>query len=198
MLTPLLVEHLSQLTLDATASNTNNFLVARDGSGNFAAGTITANLTGNASSASALANARSITLGGDLGGSVSFDGSGDVTLNATVQANSVALGNDTTGDYVESLSGTPSNISVTGGSGEGSTPTIDLIDAGPGAGTYGGANAFPILTLDAKGRVASVTTGPPVGAAMTVTGDSGSEDINLLTESLSITGGSNLTSTFCF
>ena len=30
---------------------------------------------------------------------------------------------------------------------------------------------------------------------MTVTGDSGSEDINLLTESLSITGGSNLTST---
>ena len=180
--------------LDATASNTANFLVARDGSGNFAAGTITANLTGNASSASALANARSITLGGDLGGSVSFDGSGDVTLNATVQANSVALGNDTTGDYVESLSGTASNISVTGGSGEGSTPTIDLIDAGPGAGTYGGANAFPILTLDAKGRVASVTTAA-VGAAMTVTGDSGSEDINLLTESLSITGGSNLTST---
>ena len=180
--------------LDATASNTANFLVARDGSGNFAAGTITADLTGNASSASALANARSITLGGDLGGSVSFDGSGDVTLNATVQANSVALGNDTTGDYVESLSGTVSNISVTGGSGEGSTPTIDLIDAGPGAGTYGGANAFPILTLDAKGRVASVTTAA-VGAAMTVTGDSGSEDINLLTESLSITGGTNLTST---
>ena len=180
--------------LDATASNTNNFLVARDGSGNFAAGTITANLTGNASTASALANARSITLGGDLGGSVSFDGSGDVTLTATVQANSVALGNDTTGDYVESLSGTASNISVTGGSGEGSTPTIDLIDAGPGAGTYGGANAFPILTLDAKGRVTSVSTAP-VGAAMTVTGDSGSEDINLLTESLSITGGSNLTST---
>ena len=179
--------------LDATASNTTNFLVARDGSGNFAAGTITAALSGNATTASALANARSITLGGDLGGSVSFDGSGDVTLTATVQANSVALGNDTTGDYVESLSGTASNISVSGGSGEGSTPTIDLIDAGPGAGTYGGANAFPIVTLDAKGRVTSVTTAP-VGAAMTVTGDTGSEDINLLTESFSVTGGSNLTS----
>ena len=179
--------------LDATASNTNNFLVARDGSGNFAAGTITAALSGNATTASALANARSITLGGDLGGSVSFDGSGDVTLTATVQANSVALGNDTTGDYVESLSGTASNISVSGGSGEGSTPTIDLIDAGPGAGTYGGANAFPIVTLDAKGRVTSVSTAP-VGAAMTVTGDTGSEDINLLTESFSVTGGSNLTS----
>ena len=53
---------------------------------------------------------------------------------------------------------------------------------------------IPNLNLDAKGRVTSVTTGS-VGAAMTVTGDSGSEDINLLTESLSITGGSNLTST---
>ena len=52
----------------------------------------------------------------------------------------------------------------------------------------------PNLNPDAKGRVASVTT-DAVGAAMTVTGDSGSEDINLLTEDLSITGGSNLTST---
>ena len=33
----------------AAASNTNNAIVARDGSGNFSAGTITANLTGNAS-----------------------------------------------------------------------------------------------------------------------------------------------------
>ena len=30
-----------------------------------------------------------------------------------------------------------SNISVTGATGEGSTPTIDLIDTGPGAGTIG-------------------------------------------------------------
>ena len=44
----------------------------------------------------------------------------------------------------------------------------------------GGANAFPILTLDAKGRVAANSQDPAVGAAMTVTGDSGSEDINLL------------------
>jgi hypothetical protein len=38
-----------------TASNTNSTLVLRDGSGNFSAGTITAALTGNASTATALA-----------------------------------------------------------------------------------------------------------------------------------------------
>jgi hypothetical protein len=39
----------------ATASNTNSTIVLRDGSGNFAAGTITAALTGNSSTATALA-----------------------------------------------------------------------------------------------------------------------------------------------
>jgi hypothetical protein len=39
----------------ATSANTNSAIVARDGSGNFSAGTITAALTGNASTASALA-----------------------------------------------------------------------------------------------------------------------------------------------
>lgn len=60
-------------------------------------------LEGNADTASALQTARTITLGGDLTGSVSFDGSANVTLNATVAANSVALGTDTTGNYVASV-----------------------------------------------------------------------------------------------
>ena len=43
------------LTLSSSSTNSNNSLVARDGSGNFSAGTITATLSGNASSASAVA-----------------------------------------------------------------------------------------------------------------------------------------------
>ena len=38
--------------VDAVATNTANKVVVRDGSGNFAAGTITASLTGNASGSS--------------------------------------------------------------------------------------------------------------------------------------------------
>ena len=70
------------------SANTPNTVVKRDGSGNFAAGVITADLTGdvtgNADTATALETARTITLGGDLSGSVSFDGTANVTLTATV------------------------------------------------------------------------------------------------------------------
>lgn len=84
---------------------------------------ITGSLSGNASTASKLATARTITLGGDLTGNVDFDGSAGVTLTATIAANSVALGTDTAGDYVASLvAGT--GISLSNNSGEGATPTI--------------------------------------------------------------------------
>jgi len=47
-------------------------------------GTFTGNLTGNASTASAWATPRTISLGGDLTGSVSIDGSSNVTLTASI------------------------------------------------------------------------------------------------------------------
>jgi hypothetical protein len=66
-------------------------------------GNVTGDLTGNADTASKWATARTITLGGDLTGNVSIDGSGDVTLTATVAADSVALGADTTGQYASTV-----------------------------------------------------------------------------------------------
>jgi hypothetical protein len=83
-------------------------------------------LTGNADTATSAGKwttGRTITLGGDLTGSVSIDGSANVTLTATVAANSVALGTDTTGNYmVDVTAGT--GISVSHTAGEGSTATI--------------------------------------------------------------------------
>ncbi len=62
----------------ATSANTNSAIVARDGSGNFSAGTITASLTGNASTTTALQNARTI-------GGVSFDGTANI-VPQTIQS----------------------------------------------------------------------------------------------------------------
>ena len=45
-------------------------------------------ITGTAAAATKLATARTITLGSDCSGSVSFDGSSDVTLNVTVKDDS--------------------------------------------------------------------------------------------------------------
>jgi hypothetical protein len=63
------------VTSDATSANTVGTVVARDGSGNFSAGTITAALSGNATTATTLATARTIN-------GVSFDGSANITVTA--------------------------------------------------------------------------------------------------------------------
>ncbi len=76
-------------------------------------------------SAAKWTNARVITLAGDLSGNVSIDGSANVTLTASIVANSVALGTDTTGDYVSSLVA-GLGISLSNNSGETATPTVAL------------------------------------------------------------------------
>jgi len=81
----------------ATSANTASAIVARDASGNFTAGTVTANLTGNvtgnvtgtvsgnAGTATTLATARDFQILGDVEASaVSFNGSGNVNLTTQI------------------------------------------------------------------------------------------------------------------
>src|SRR5210317_1421256 len=88
-------------------------------------GNVTGDLTGNADTATTLATARTISLSGDVAGSASFDGSGDITITTTAQIDSIALGTDTTGDYVQSISG-GTGVTITGGTGESSTPVVAI------------------------------------------------------------------------
>ena len=81
----------------------------------------------NAGFATALQNSRTFEITGDIVASpISFNGTGNVSLAATIQPNSVALGSDTTGDYVQSITGTSNQISVSATSGEGSAPTLSI------------------------------------------------------------------------
>ena len=76
--------------VQAVSTNTANRIVARDGSGNFAAGTVTATLSGNASTATTLQTGRTIALTGDVTyTSPSFDGSANVTAASTIANNAV-------------------------------------------------------------------------------------------------------------
>jgi len=90
------------ISVDATSTNTASKVVARDASGNFAAGTITANfvgaVTGNASTATQLQTARNIN-------GVSFNGTQDITIIAT-DATKVALAGSTMTGYL-TLVGAP-------------------------------------------------------------------------------------------
>ena len=107
-------------------------------------------ISANAVSATKLATIRTISLTGDVTGSVTFDGTANAAITATIAANSVTLGTDTTGNYVSSLTqGT--GITVSGTAGEGWSPTISITNVGT-SGTY------TKVTTNAQGQVTSGTT----------------------------------------
>jgi hypothetical protein len=113
------------LTGNSNGTHTGNVTGDLTGNSN---GVHTGNVTGTASNALVWTNQRKITLDGDVTGNVFIDGSANVTITTTIASNSVALGADTTGQYVANLvSGT--GITITDNSGEGMTPVIKVADS---------------------------------------------------------------------
>ena len=103
---------------------------------------LTGNVTGNADTASALASARTIAIAGDVVGSASFDGSGNISINSTIQSDSVALGTDTTGNYMAQVSA-GEGIDISHTQGEGSTATISAelaTETNAGVATFDGTD----------------------------------------------------------
>ena len=129
------------------------------GTGNFA-GTVTATgfsgpLTGNADTATALQTARTITIGGDAAGSVSFDGTADVTISIEVAqadawetARTITLAGDATGSV--SLDGTADQtltVSVTGADTWNTARTLTIDGDAAGSVSLDGS-ADATLTLE--------------------------------------------------
>ena len=73
------------------------------------------------------------------------------------------------------------------------TGTGTLANTTVTAGSYGSSTEVATFTVDSKGRLTAAGTAS-VGTALTVAGDSGSENISLLSEVLTISGGTNLNS----
>jgi len=107
-----------------------------------------------------------VTLAGDLSGSATITNLADATLTATIVADSVALGTDTTGNYMEDVSA-GTGISVSHTPGEGSTATITNTGVVQVAGTAG--------EIEVSGATGNVTIGLPndvtIGNDLVVSGD---------------------------
>ena len=129
----------------ATSANTASAIVARDASGNFTAGTITAALTGNASTATTLATGRTIAITGDLAyTSASFNGSGDVTGTGTLATVNANVGAFTSANITVNAKGLITAASSGAGSVFGTTTQVTYNNAGTMTGsanlTFDGTN----------------------------------------------------------
>jgi hypothetical protein len=130
--------HTSANISDATNLNTASMIVKRDASGNFTAGTVTAALTGNATSATTLQTARTIN-------GVSFNGSADITVVDSTKAPLAS----------PALTGTPTAPTATGGTNDTQLATTAFV-----ASALGSIEGVPagVITMW-SGLIAAIPSG---------------------------------------
>ena len=128
------------------------------------------------------------TLTGDVTGSVTVSNYGDVSIATTIAANSVALGTDTTGNYIATITGTTDQITVTGSGSETAAVTLSLpqsiattsnpsfasvtlqgIQVGVTSGTTIDTNSGNLI-LDSSGGTVEVNDNLTVAGNLTVNG----------------------------
>ncbi len=116
----------------AVSANTNDAIVKRDGSGNFAAGTITAALTGNVtgnvsgSSGSTTGNAATVTTNANLTGPVTSSGNATAIADGAIAVAKLAA---TTAGYIPVgavTTGIPTYVAVSGDIGLSSTGVASI------------------------------------------------------------------------
>jgi hypothetical protein len=153
----------------ATAANTAGKLVLRDGSGNFASNVITAN---------------------SFVGPLTGDVTGDVTGNAdTATAWETARNLSLTGDATATLSAVDGTAAV--------SAALTLATVNSNVGSFGGTTAIPVFTVNAKGLVTAAST-VNVATVLNIRdaeSTPGTDAVNLLSDTLTFTGASGITTT---
>ena len=119
-----------------------------------------------------------ITLGGDLTGNVTITDLASATLTATIAADSVALGTDSTGNYVATVAGTANEVDVSGSGSETAAVTIGL----PAAVTVTTSLTTPLVNVSGASIVIEGATANDFETTLTVTDPTADRTITFLDE----------------
>ena len=179
--------------IDAAATaNTASTLVKRDGSGNFAAGTVTfGSLSDGTITATAFVDEDNMA-------------SNSATLIPTQQSVKAYVDAQVTAQDMDvtSDSGTidvdldSESLTIAGGTGistsaSGTTVTATLDNTAVTAASYGSSAAIPVITVDAQGRITAATTAA-TSSTLTIGADSGSDDtLTVGTDTFNFAGTAN-------
>jgi hypothetical protein len=169
-------------------SNVSNKLWIDDGTGVVAIGG--KYYTDIIDAATNLATANTLVLR-DVVGSASFNTvtansfSGNIVGNAATASKWLApidlgLAGDATG-----------NVSIDGSTNV--TLTVDLTASGVTAATYGGTSNIPVITIGTDGRITSASN-VSVATNLSIAGDTGTDTLSILSETLTFVGGDGITS----
>ena len=170
------------VTSNATSANTVSTIVARDASGNFSAGTITAALSGNASTATTLQTARNIN-------GTSFNGSADITITANTP-NTLTLNTSGTGLSGSTTFNGGSAATFTVASNATSANTVSTIVARDASGNFSAGT----ITAALSGNATSATTASTASQLSYASSSSPSTRYLVFTDTLGGNSGANVNS----
>lgn len=91
-----------------------------------------------------------------------------------------------TGDATATLSSVDGSANV--------SAALTLATVNANAGTFGSATAIPVITTNAKGLITGVSTAA-VASNLAIAGDTGTDTVSLLADTLTFVGGAGITST---
>jgi len=129
----------------------------------------------------------------DANGNAAFGTITATKINATIEGNANSATQFQTDRYINISGGdVVATAQLYNGTANATLNASLSTVSGLSAGTYGGTTTVPIVTVAANGRVMAIANSATIATSLNIQGDSGTDTINLATDTLDFEGGSGI------
>ena len=129
----------------------------------------------------------------DANGNAAFGTITATKINATIEGNANSATQFATDRYINISGGdVVATAQLYNGTANATLSASLSTVSGLSAGTYGGTTTVPIVTVAANGRVMAIANSATIATSLNIQGDTGTDTINLATDTLDFEGGSGV------